>query len=294
MNNKSLWAFIIILLFLGLIFLLAQGLQRDQQQMPSALLDKPLPDFNLSDLYDANITYNKEALLGEVALINVWASWCPPCAKEHQVIIELAQQGIIIYGLNYQDDRDAAKIWLQERGDPYKKILFDERGNAGIDWGIIGVPETFLIDSNGIVRYRYIGEMTQEIWREHFIPVMNTLKKQAVSPYIFNTLEDESRFQQLTTQLRCVVCQNQTLLDSDAPLAKNLRDQIHTQILAGASNKEILHYLTTRYGDFILYQPPVNKFTWLLWFSPLFLLLFAGNILIRIIRRAHKQHQGEK
>lgn len=135
MFRKILWALIPIVLFIGLIFVLAQGLKRDQQQMPSALIDKPLPEFNLTDLYDENKIYNKASLTGELFLINVWASWCPPCAKEHDVIIELAQEGYPFIGLNYQDNREEAQVWLEKRGNPYKKVLYDEQGSVGIDWG---------------------------------------------------------------------------------------------------------------------------------------------------------------
>ncbi len=294
MDRKVLFALIPVLLFLALIYILAQGLKRDQQQIPSALLNKPLPDFNLTDLYDEQLIYNNQTLLGEIALINVWASWCPPCAKEHEVIIELAQQGMVIYGLNYQDDRHNAKVWLIERGDPYKKVLFDNKGSVGIDWGVMAVPETFLIDAQGIVRYRHVGALTHEVWSQKMLPIVNALKAQAASPYAFNDPTDEERFFKITSQLRCVVCQNQTLLDSDAPLAKQLRQQIYDQIIKGESNEAILNYLTSRYGDFILYQPPVNKNTWLLWFGPILLLMLAAFMVIVIIKRAHKNHQGEK
>jgi cytochrome c biogenesis protein CcmG/thiol:disulfide interchange protein DsbE len=295
MFRKVLWALIPVLLFLGLIYVLAQGLKRDQQQMPSALLDKPLPEFNLPDLYDEQVTYNKQSFPSAPLLINVWASWCPPCAQEHEIVVELAQEGVPIIGLNYQDARESAQLWLKERGDPYQKILYDEQGSVGIDWGVIAVPETFLIDADGIVRYRHIGALTREIWNNKFLPMyIKLMPQQSISPYQFNNPADEARFYHLTAQLRCLVCQNQTLLDSDAPLAKNLREEVYTQVLEGHSDEKILKYLTTRYGDFILYQPPVNKSTWLLWFGPIFLLLVVAAILIIIIRRAHKQHQGEK
>ena len=169
------------------IFILVQGLERDQTQMPSALLEKPLPDFVLSDLYAPNVQYDKTVFAGEMALVNIWASWCPPCAAEHNVITAIAQTGIPIYGLNYQDKRDKAKSWLLERGNPYRKIFFDERGSVGIDWGVIGVPETFLVDTQGIVRYRHIGEMTLAIWQNKFLPIIHTINPpQARSPYVFN------------------------------------------------------------------------------------------------------------
>jgi cytochrome c biogenesis protein CcmG/thiol:disulfide interchange protein DsbE len=293
MLRKTLWTIIIILMFFAVMYVFSLGLKRDPQQMPSALLNKPLPDFNLTDLFDENKTYNKDALIGELFFINVFASWCPPCAKEHDVIVELAALGFPFVGLNYQDNRGEAQIWLAERGNPYQKVLFDEQGSVGMDWGVIGVPETFLIDAQGIVRYRHIGILTLDIWHDRFMPVINEFKQtSAISPYPFNNQKDEQRFIDISAKLRCLVCQNQTVLDSDATLAKDLRQQVYDQILAGHSDEEIIEYLTTRYGDFILYQPPVNKSTGFLWFGPMILLLIAGVVVGFIIRRAHMQHKG--
>jgi cytochrome c biogenesis protein CcmG, thiol:disulfide interchange protein DsbE len=283
MNKKSILAIITVLIFVGFIFFLAKGLMRDQNQMPSALLDKSLPDFQLPDLYDEQAIYNKSVLLGEIALVNVWASWCPPCAKEHEVIVELANSGIPVYGLNYQDDRNAAKVWLIERGDPYKKIFYDKDGKVGIDWGVIAVPETFLLDASGKVQYRHIGEMTREVWYDNFIPVINHIN-----------LQNEARFLAISEELRCLVCQNQTLLDSDAPLAKSLKQQIRQSIERGDSDEVIMQYLTDRYGEFILYQPPVQVNTWLLWFGPVIILFVIIAIFIVILRHARQNKKDDK
>lgn len=114
---------------------------------------------------------------------------------------------------------------------------------------------------------------------------------QATSPYIFDNPQDEARFYELTNELRCLVCQNQTLLDSDAPLAKNLREEVYAQVLAKKSNADIIAYLTTRYGEFILYQPPVQPSTWVLWFGPLVLFLLVIGVLIIIMRRAQQRYK---
>lgn len=294
MFRKILWLTIFVLIFVTLTYIFTHGLKRDQQQMPSALLNKPLPNFSLSDLYNEDKIYQQKDLIGEVFLINVFASWCPPCAKEHDVIIELSKQGYKFIGLNYQDNRSYAQIWIDERGNPYQKILFDPEGDVGMDWGVIGVPETFIVDAKGIVRYRHIGMLTMDIWNERFLPMMQTLLPNATSPYPFNNIEDEARFINLTEKLRCLVCQNQTILDSDATLAKDLRAKVYEQILAGKTDDDIIHYLTTRYGDFILYQPPMNKNTSILWFAPVLLLLIAGGVVIVIVRRAHQHNKGER
>lgn len=170
MFRKILWTSIVVLMLGLLFYIFSKGLQRDQRQMPSALLNKPVPDFKLDNLYDDESYTNKD-IIGEVALVNIWASWCAPCAEEHHMITELANQGVIIFGLNYQDDREAAIEWLKDRGDPFQKILFDPDGDTSIDWGVIAVPETFLIDKNGIIRYRHIGGLTAEIWNENFLPL---------------------------------------------------------------------------------------------------------------------------
>jgi len=176
MFRKIVWLGLPILVFFIFIYLLAQGLTRTPNQMPTALLDKPLPEFSLNDLFDAQVFYDKSVLLNEVILINVFASWCPPCAAEHGLIMELAKQGFHFYGLNYQDERLDAITWLNVRGNPYEKVFYDKLGGVGIDWGVIAVPETFLIDAQGIVRYRYIGELTSSIWNKEFLPRIQHLK----------------------------------------------------------------------------------------------------------------------
>ncbi|MGA2655425.1 MAG: DsbE family thiol:disulfide interchange protein [Gammaproteobacteria bacterium] len=294
MYRKILWSMVIVFVCVGLISIFSKGLNRDQQQMPSALLDKPLPDFSLEDLFAETVKYTTQDLVGDLFLINVFASWCPPCAKEHDVIVDLASQGYPFIGLNYQDNRGEAQIWLDERGNPYKKVLFDPQGIDGMEWRVIGVPETFLVDAQGVVRYRHIGMLSYDIWNNNFLPMIQELKpSRARLPYTFNNAQDEDRFYHLTAKLRCLVCQNQTVLDSDATLAKDLRDAVYERINAGQSDEEIIKFLTARYGDFILYQPPVKKSTSILWFGPVVLLLLAVVTVVLIIRQARKNHKDE-
>lgn len=177
--KKILWLLMTLLMFFIFFYLLAQGLKRDQQQMPSAYIDKPLPDFNLPSLFDPVMIYDKSTVLGQVALINVWASWCPPCAAEHEVI-KIVAEYVPVFGLNYQDDLVAAQTWLKDLGNPYTAVFYDESGKTGIDWGVIAVPETFLIDAQGIVRYRHIGGLTLEVWNEKFVPLINQLNQSYV------------------------------------------------------------------------------------------------------------------
>lgn len=180
MFKKIIWISLPVFLFLAFIYILAQGLNRSPNQMPTALLDKPLPDFQLTDLFAAQVIHNKSVLLGEVAIINVFASWCPPCAAEHPLIMKLADQGFQFYGLNYQDERFDAIDWLGARGNPYQNVFYDKAGSVGIDWGVIAVPETFLIDAQGIVRYRYIGELTEQVWEDEFLPRIKPLQTEAI------------------------------------------------------------------------------------------------------------------
>ena len=162
-------------MFLALALLLGRGLQLDPKAMPSALIDQPLPDFSLPVLGSEKITSRSE-LVGEVALFNVWATWCVSCRVEHPYLGQLASQGVPIYGINYKDDDSAALEWLQQLGDPYRLSIVDAQGSLGLDLGVYGAPETYVVDSSGVIRYRHVGVIDERVWMEILEPIVTELR----------------------------------------------------------------------------------------------------------------------
>lgn len=144
--------------------------------IPSPLIDKPLPAFSLSTLHDPKKVLTNNDLRGKVVLINVWASWCVSCRQEHPVLMALARQKQIpLIGLNHKDKRENALAFMQTEGNPYDVSLVDADGRVGIDWGVYGVPETFVIDRDGIIRFKYAGPISTEIWEKTIWPVVQQL-----------------------------------------------------------------------------------------------------------------------
>ncbi|MEE9451477.1 MAG: DsbE family thiol:disulfide interchange protein [Gammaproteobacteria bacterium] len=165
-----------LFLFVAVALLMWRGLSLDPRALPSALIDKPMPAFDLPRLDDLQAGFSDKDLNGQVVLVNVWASWCVACRDEHPILMNLAREtGIPIYGLNYKDGLDNARSWLSRYGDPYQMSGFDQDGRTAIDWGFYGVPETFLIDTRGIIRYKHAGVLTPEIWQNQFLPVLDVL-----------------------------------------------------------------------------------------------------------------------
>jgi cytochrome c biogenesis protein CcmG/thiol:disulfide interchange protein DsbE len=165
-----------LLVFLGLASFLAKGLYLDPREVPSPLIDKPAPEFALTQLDKPDLTLRRADMLGKVWMLNVWASWCEACRDEHPYLVEFAKlKALPIYGLDYKDQREPALQWLAERGNPYDASLFDEKGRVGIDFGVYGVPETFLIDKQGVVRYKKIGALTPEVLRDTVLPLLRKL-----------------------------------------------------------------------------------------------------------------------
>jgi cytochrome c biogenesis protein CcmG/thiol:disulfide interchange protein DsbE len=158
-----------LVLFLALAALLYKGLALNPREVPSPLIGKPTPEFTLPELKDTSRQLSHSDFLGKVSLLNVWATWCVSCRAEHPLLMQLARQGVIIYGLDYKDSREDAKRWLQRFGDPYVANAFDADGRVGIDWGVYGTPETFVIDQHGIIRHKHIGPLTEES-RARFCP----------------------------------------------------------------------------------------------------------------------------
>ena len=160
-----------LVLFLGVVIFLGLGLNRDPRLVPSPLINKPLPAFELPRLRQADKLFTTENIKGQISLLNVWATWCAACRIEHPLLVKLAKKdNISIYGLNYKDDRAAAIEWLTELGDPYITNGFDVNGRVAIDLGVYGAPETFLIDSNGNIVYKHVGPITQQVWNNIITP----------------------------------------------------------------------------------------------------------------------------
>lgn len=167
-----------LVLFVGLVVFLAIGLGHDPHEVPSPLINKPAPAFKLSQLKDSSKTFSAQEMRGKVWLLNVWASWCISCREEHPLLLEYARSGEVpIYGLNYKDKADDALSWLAELGDPYVLSVSDLDGRVGIDYGVYGAPETYLIDRNGIIRFKHIGPVTPDVWQKAILPLAKELNK---------------------------------------------------------------------------------------------------------------------
>jgi cytochrome c biogenesis protein CcmG, thiol:disulfide interchange protein DsbE len=166
-------------IFLVLVVFLAIGLRLNPREVPSPLIGKPVPAFKLAQLQAPEKTVSPEDFKGKVWMLNVWASWCVSCREEHPVLVDLAKQGgVNIVGLNYKDERAAAIKWLaQHGGDPYAPSAFDADGRVGIDFGVYGVPETFIIDKAGIIRHKHIGPVTPEALQKKILPLMKELER---------------------------------------------------------------------------------------------------------------------
>ena len=166
-----------LLAFIALAALLFVGVRmnsgKDNSAIPSPLIGKPAPEFSLPVLNQENKIIKTNDLKGRPYLLNVWGSWCPACQIEHPVITKLAESGKVrVIGYNYKDEAEAANQWLQQFGNPYDLILFDPAGRAALDWGIYGAPETFLIDADGIVRWKHVGPITPEIIEQEILPAL--------------------------------------------------------------------------------------------------------------------------
>lgn len=163
--------FLVMVVFLGI------GLTLDPREVPSPFIGKPAPAFKLDQLHDTSATISPDDMKGKVWLLNVWASWCVSCRAEHKVINRLANMKLVdVVGLNYKDQPEDARRWLKRLGNPYLASAMDIEGKAGIDWGVYGVPETFVIDQQGVVRYKHIGPVTDQSLDETILPLIHKLK----------------------------------------------------------------------------------------------------------------------
>ena len=164
-------------IFVLLVAFLWIGLGRDPREVPSPLIDKPAPSFTLPQIHGDKPLSTAE-LKGKVWLLTVWASWCVSCRVEHPLLLQLAQANLVpVYGLDYKDKPDDARAWLSQNGDPYTASIVDQDGRVGIDYGVYGVPETFVIDRSGIVRYKQIGPLSVEALQNKILPMVRELQK---------------------------------------------------------------------------------------------------------------------
>jgi cytochrome c biogenesis protein CcmG/thiol:disulfide interchange protein DsbE len=176
MNKRVLW---VSAIFVALVALLAVGLRHDPREVPSPLIGKPAPAFALPLLHEPNKTFSSREPLGKVWVFNVWASWCVACREEHALLTEFAKSGAApLYGLNYKDQREDGIKWLERYGNPYRASFYDLEGRVGIDYGVYGVPETYVIDKKGVIRYKRIGPVTPEILQKTMLPLIRELERE--------------------------------------------------------------------------------------------------------------------
>ncbi len=166
MSARRLLLFVPFLIALGLGLFLWKGLDLDPNELPSALIGKPFPEFHIESLQNPEKIITTADLKGEPLLVNVWGTWCPACKIEHEHLINIANEGVKIVGINYKDDRTSAKQWLSQLGNPYRFNIYDAQGHLGLDLGVYGAPETYVVDAEGIIRYRYAGPIDAEIWQQ--------------------------------------------------------------------------------------------------------------------------------
>ena len=170
--------FIPLGIFLVIGAFLFVGLWRNPREVPSPLIDKPAPSFSLPQLHEPGRVFSLSDMKGQVWLLNVWASWCVACRTEHPLLVELGKAKLVpIIGLNYKDKPDEAKAWLAQLGNPYALSVMDRDGNVGIDFGVYGVPETFVIDKTGTIRFKQIGPVTVEVLEKTILPLVRKLQQ---------------------------------------------------------------------------------------------------------------------
>ena len=174
--NAKIKAIFPLAIFMALIGAFAIGLTRDPRVLPSQLIDKPFPEFELGGLYDETLI-TRDDLLGDVNLVNVFGSWCVACLYEHPILMDLSQNGQVrVIGINWRDDRNKAKDWLKRHGNPYELIIYDPYTDLILDLGVTGAPETFIVDQSGKIRYKHVGVITEELWRETFRPIIREIR----------------------------------------------------------------------------------------------------------------------
>jgi len=176
-SRKRLVFLLPVTLFIALAVALAWGLTRDPGELPSVLIGKPVPEFALPPVQGQTLGLSSDDLRGEVSLVNVFASWCTACRDEHPLFMRLSASGVVpIHGLNYRDRPEDAAGWLDELGDPYTRTGADRNGRVGIDWGVYGVPETFVVGPDGRIAYKHVGPVTERALKETILPLVARLR----------------------------------------------------------------------------------------------------------------------
>ena len=166
-----------ILFIVGAVLLATPLLKgSDPSKLDSALVGQAVPAFTLQDIFDQNKQYDASIFKGQKMLLNVWATWCPTCYAEHTYLNKLSNQGFYIVGMNYKDNREKAIRWLNDLHNPYQISLFDQNGMLGMDLGVYGAPETFLIDSNGIIQYRHVGDLNEKVWDDKLLSIYEDME----------------------------------------------------------------------------------------------------------------------
>ena len=167
--KRALMALPLVVFLLMLVFLF-KGLYLDNEDLPSALIDKDFPAFELPSVTDTGAVITQIDLQGKPSLVNVWATWCVACRVEHPVLNKLAEQGVVIHGVNYKDDNLSAQNWLRDLHNPYQLNISDPQGRLGLDLGVYGAPETFLVDAQGVIRYKFVGVIDERVWQTELAP----------------------------------------------------------------------------------------------------------------------------
>ena len=167
-----------LVIFLVVAGFLYKGLFLDPRDIGTTMIGKPLPEFAMPSLEEPARTLSAADFKGAPALVNVWATWCPTCRAEHEMLNRLAQQGVVVYGINYKDNSEAARRWLNELGNPYRFNVEDPQGRLGFNLGVYGAPETFLIDKDGIIRHKFVGAIDERVWRQQLAPLYQELLEQ--------------------------------------------------------------------------------------------------------------------
>ena len=176
--NRHVRALLPLAVFLVLALFLYLGLSLNPREVPSPLIDRPAPEFELQRLHNPNLSFSTQEMKGKVWLLNVWASWCVSCRVEHPLLVELSRQNIVpIIGLDYKDRRNDALGWLDDLGDPYLFSVMDSDGRVGMDYGVYGVPETYVIDKQGVIRYKQIGPVSPASLQNTILPLVKELQK---------------------------------------------------------------------------------------------------------------------
>lgn len=177
MNNKSVLipiaVFGILVVILGIGFTL-----EDPHKLPSELIDRPFPEFAMRELHDPSRMLSRDDLIGEVSLVNVWATWCPSCVVEHPELLRISrEEDVPLYGINYNDDPLKAVQWLARNQNPFRFNIVDDEGRLGIDLGVYGAPETFVVDANGVIQHRHAGPVTKDIFDHELMPLIEHLRQ---------------------------------------------------------------------------------------------------------------------